>query len=92
MKRDFTILLILLLVLICIACSNAHAEPLCVMSVQASGGLHVRSAPDMESNVVYLLEDTETVIVLDQCGGWALVAKSSGDHRPIGWASMEYLK
>ena len=87
-----TLTLLAWLIIICVVASNALAEPLRLKSVQASGGLRVRREPDINSTAVYLLEDTETVIVLFELGEWTLVAKNCGDHAPIGWACSEYLR
>lgn len=72
--------------------ADALADPIKCKSVQASGGLRVRQEPYIDSRVVYLLEDTETVIVLIEAGEWTLVAKNIGDHAPLGWACSDYLK
>lgn len=87
-----TLTLLAWLIIICVVASNALAEPLRLKSVQARGGLRVRREPDINSTAVYLLEDTETVVVLFELGEWTLVAKNRGDHAPIGWACSEYLR
>lgn len=86
--------LLIMLVLIALVCTiaDAYAVPLRVMSVQARGGLNVRTAPSVEATSVYVLEDTETVIVLEWRDGWAQVAKNNGDRHPIGWVCGDYLK
>ena len=87
-----TLTLLAWLIIICVVASNALAEPMRLKSVQASGGLRVRKEPDINSKAVYLLDDTETVVALFELGEWTLVAKNTGDHAPIGWASSQYLK
>ena len=52
----------------------------------------MRQQPEITGKVVYLLDDTETVIALLNIGEWTLVAKNNGDHVPLGWASSQYLK
>lgn len=78
-------------VLTLVACFVVDALALEVRIVQAVGGLNVRQEPDISSRIVYLLDDCETVIVLEERCGWMLVAKNCGDHRPIGWACADYL-
>lgn len=80
-----------LVMIVCLA-ADALAEPMRVKSVQASGGLRVRREPSINANVVYLLEDTETAIILAEADGWSLVAKNNGEHSPLGWACSDYLK
>lgn len=87
-----TLTLLAWLIIICVVASNALAEPLRLKSVQASGGLRVRQEPDINSKAIYLLDDTETVIVLFELGEWTLIAKNIGDHAPLGWACSQYLK
>jgi len=77
---------------LCAMAADSQAEPITVMSVQASGGLNVRKEPRIDSACTYLLEDTETVIVLGWRDGWALVAKNNGMHTTLGWACGNYLK
>ena len=76
----------------CAMVTHSQAEVFTVMSVQASGGLNVRKEPNIESAAVYLLEDTETVIVRGWHDGWALVAKNNGNHNTLGWVCGKYLK
>lgn len=68
------------------------AETLCVMQVFASGGLRVRSEPGLDGNAVYLLENRETVIVIDEADGWYLVGKNIPPHVELGWVCGDYLK
>ena len=94
-KAIFTIKLIFALAVIigmCAIALNSQAEPISVMSVQANGGLNVREEPGVDSTATYLLEDTETVIVLEWKDGWALVAKNNGSHTTLGWVCGKYLK
>jgi len=98
MSKDKALFTFKLLVALClitaIACLAAEglAEPYTVRIVQASGGLNVRSEPTTSARAVYLLEDTETVVVLEWRDGWALVAKNSPPHWAIGWVCGDYLK
>jgi hypothetical protein len=78
--------------LVCCVVVDAGAAPVQCKIVQASGGLRVRSEPDINSRVVYMLDDTEIVVVLLELEEWTLVAKNSGDRTPIGWACSEYLR
>ena len=94
-KAMFTIRLVFLLAVIIGLCAivvNSQAEPIRVMSVQASGGWNVREQPTVEARVTYVLEDTETVIVLEWRDGWALVAKNTSKDMVLGWACGKYLK
>lgn len=81
-----------LLILCILALAAANGECWTVKLVQASGGLNVREKPDIRSKVVYLLENCETVIVLEENSGWAIVARNNGDHLPLGWVCADYLK
>ena len=94
-KAIFTIRLVFLLAVIVGLCAivvNSQAEPIQVMSVQARGGLNVRELPTEEARATYILEDTETVIVLEWRDGWALVAKNTSKDMVLGWACGKYLK
>ena len=94
-KAVFTIKLIFLLAVIvglCAIVMNSQSEPLHVMSVQASGGLNVRVEPSVDSTATYLLDDTETVIVLEWRNGWALVAKNISPDMVLGWVCGDYLR
>lgn len=94
-KAIFAIKLVFLLAVIVGMCAivvNSQAEPLHVLSVQARGGLNVRESPSAEAQAVYLLEDTETVIVLGWQDGWALVAKNISPDMVLGWACGDYLR
>ena len=94
-KALFTIKLVFVLAVIVSLCAivmNSKAEPYRVMSVQANGGLNVREEPSVDSTATYLLEDTETVIVMDWRDGWALVAKNNGSHTTLGWVCGKYLR
>lgn len=82
--------LAILVALICLA-TDALSEVLDVRIVQASGGLNVRKEPCVESQPIYLLEDCETVVVLYEQDGWALVGKNTPPHGAIGWACVDYL-
>lgn len=92
----FTIKLLLVLVLIaavaCMAPTSQAEEWLSVKIVQARGGLNVRAAPDASAKPVYLLEDTETVFVLEEWNGWARVAKNISPDMVLGWVCGDYLK
>jgi len=76
---------------VCLA-ADAMAEPLRVLIVQARGGLNVRASPGIDAKAVYLLDDCETVVILEEQDGWALVGKNIAPHAVLGWACMEYLK
>lgn len=93
-KALFTAKLLFTLALIAGLCALATAEAEWFESrqVTAHGGLNVRAEPCIESEAVYLLEETEVVVVHEWRHGWALVGKNIGDHRPIGWACGDYLK
>jgi len=94
-KALFAIKLLFALAVIagmCAIVTHSQAEPFTVMSVQASGGLNVRKEPNIDSTAIYLLENTETVIVLGWHDGWALVAKNNGSHNTLGWVCGKYLK
>lgn len=92
-KALFTAKLIITLAIIAGLCSLAlGADAMTVRLVQAKGGLNVREAPSMQAKIIYLLDDCETVIVLDRVDGWTLVAKNKGDHQPLGWVCSDYLK
>ena len=82
----------LLVMLVCAIHDVLAEEPMTLATVQARGGLNVRSAPTHSADAVYLLDDCETVILLARMDGWALVGKNIGDHAPIGWVKGEYLK
>lgn len=86
-------LLVTLAILVAIIClaADAMSEVLDVRLVQASGGLNVRKEPCIESRPIYLLEDCETVVVLDEQNGWALVGKNTPPHGAIGWVCVDYL-
>lgn len=95
MKAMFAIKLLVTLCIIALIASlaaDAMAEVWTVRSVQASGGLNVRCEPSIEARAIYLLEDAETVIVLEWFDTWALVAKNNGAHNPIGWVCGDYLR
>ena len=81
----------ILVLVVCLA-ADALAEIYEVRIVQASGGLNVREAPGIESKAVYLLEDTETVIVLEERDGWVLVAKNLSKDMVLGWVCGDYLR
>lgn len=72
-KLLFTLKLLAALAIIvgiaCMALDAMAAPDFTVRQVQARGGLNVREAPGIESKAVYLLEDTETVIVLKERDG-----------------------
>ena len=93
-KGMFTIkLLFTLAVLIgLLALGSARCEEMSIRSVQARGGLNVRETPGIESKATYLLEDTETVIVLEERDGWVLVAKNISRDMVLGWVCGDYLK
>ena len=93
-KALFIIKIIFTLGLITSMCALAigSADAMTLRIVQASGGLNVREAPTTEAKAVYLLDDCETVIVLEWRDGWALVAKNTTPHRAIGWVCGQYLK
>ena len=81
-------------VLALIACLavDALSEGLCVKIVQARGGLHVRSDPNADASIIYLLEDATTVIVLEYSNGWYRVAYNTPPHVELGWACGDYLR
>ena len=76
----------------CLALDAMSAPDFTVRQVQARGGLNVREAPGIESKATYLLEDTETVIVLEERDGWVLVAKNISRDMVLGWVCGDYLK
>lgn len=86
------LMLLALIVIICMMVTGGNAEVLEVRTVQARGGLNVRVQPNINSRIIYLLEDTETVIVRERRDGWALVARNDGKHLTIGWVNADYLK
>lgn len=95
-KALFTLKLLFMLALIvaiaCMALDSQAEEWLTVKIVQARGGLNVREQPSPEAKATYLLNDTETVIVLEWRDGWALVAKNINPDMVLGWACGDYLK
>lgn len=86
------LLALTLFVLLCMALDAQADEWYSVKSVQARGGLNVREQPSIEANATYLLEDTETVILLESRDGWALVAKNVSPKMVLGWVCLDYLK
>ncbi len=60
--------------------------------VTARGGLNVRREPNVHSQKVYTLEETDIVIILEWQDGWAHVANNYPPFLPIGWACGDYLK
>lgn len=90
----FTIKLLLVLIaaVACMAPTSQAEEWLSVKIVQARGGLNVRTDPNAEAKPVYLLEDTETVLVLEERDGWTLVAKNISPDMVLGWVCGKYLK
>ena len=93
-KALFTMKLIFTLAVIAGLCAIAvnGADAMTLKIVQASGGLNVRAEPSVEAKAVYLLENCETVVVLEERQGWALVAKNLPPHGVLGWACADYLK
>lgn len=95
-KSAFVIRLLFVLALIvsfaCMALDAQAVEFPPLKSVQARGGLNVREHPSAESDATYLLEDTETVFVLEWQNGWALVAKNVSTDMVLGWVCGDYLK
>lgn len=87
-------ILLTVCVLVLAACFaiDAMAEALTVRIVQASGGLNVRTGPGAEYKPVYLLDNCETVIVVREQDGWALVTKNHSRGVELGWVCEEYLK
>lgn len=81
-----------ILTLIACLAVDAMAETLNVRIVQASGGLNVRSGPGTEHTPVYLLDNCETVIVVQEQDGWALVSKNHSRSVELGWVCLDYLK
>lgn len=82
----------LLLMLVLVMCEALAEQPVETRTVSAHGGLNVRREPTTESRVVYVLEETTVVVILEWENGWALVASNHPPHLPIGWACGEYLK
>lgn len=72
--------------------ATVRAEPMCVMQVFASGGLRVRTDPTIEATAVYMLENRETVLVLEERDGWYRVGKNIPPHVELGWVCGEYLR
>lgn len=60
--------------------------------VTARGGLNVRREPNIHSQKVYTLEETDIVIILEWQDGWAHVANNYPPFLPIGWACGDYLR
>lgn len=88
-------LLFVLALIVAVACAalDAHADELHTLKiVQARGGLNVRETPCVDAKAVYLLDDTETVFVLEWLAGWALVAKNTNPDTVLGWVCGDYLK
>lgn len=98
MRQDKALLTFKLAAVLCIlalvAClaTEAVAAAYNTRMVTAHGGLNVRREPRLDSPVVYLLSETEVVIVLAFRNGWALVSKNSSPGTPIGWSCADYLK
>jgi len=92
----FTAKLLFTLALIaglCALAADSYAmEWIGTAQVQASGGLNVRQYPSIDAKAVYLLDDTEVVLIMDWHNGWALVAKNKGAHTVLGCACGDYLK
>jgi hypothetical protein len=86
----FTIAFIIYVVCTALSAQAVEFPPL--KSVQAHGGLNVRESPSAEAKAIYLLEDTETVFVLEWQNGWALVAKNISPGMVLGWACGDYLR
>ena len=93
-KALFTIKMVLALGLLAALCALAvgDAEALTVRIVQASGGLNVRESPSVDSKSVYLLDNCQTVVILEQRDGWALAARNTYPHTTLGWVCSDYLK
>ncbi len=93
-KALFTIKIIITLGVIVGLCALAisGADAMSLKIVQASGGLNVRQEPTIESKAIYLLDDCETVVVLEWRDGWAMVAKNTPPHSVLGWVCGDYLK
>lgn len=81
----FTMLLILIAV-------DAFAVSMETKIVSAHGGLNVRREPNAQSQRVYVLDETEIVVILEWRDGWARVANNYPPYLPIGWACGDYLK
>ena len=91
MRMRVIIILFLIAALIATA-ATVRAEPMCVMQVFASGGLRVRTEPSLDGTAVYLLDDRETVLVLEERDGWYRVGKNIPPHVELGWVCGEYLR
>lgn len=81
----FTMLFILIVV-------DAFAVSMETKIVSAHGGLNVRREPNAQSQRVYVLDETDIVVVLEWHDGWARVANNYPPFLPIGWACGDYLK
>lgn len=86
----FVLALIVTFIFVALDAQAAEFPPL--KSVQAHGGLNVRESPSAEAKATYLLEDTETVFVLEWQNGWALVAKNISPDMVLGWVCGKYLR
>ena len=71
---------------------TAFGEPLQTRCVAAHGWLNVRREPNIHSQKVYTLDETDIVIILEWQDGWAHVANNYPPFLPIGWACGDYLK
>lgn len=87
-----TLILLAWIVIIGTVATNSLAEPPRVLQVVASGGLRVRTEPSLDGKVVYLLDDRETVLVLEERDGWYRVGKNIPPHVELGWVCGEYLR
>lgn len=81
-----------LTMLVLLAVADALAEPIQTRIVTARGGLNVRRESTMQSQIVYTLDETDVVVVLEWHDGWARVANNTPPYTPIGWACGDYLK
>lgn len=85
-------MLALIVSFVCLTLTAQAAELPPLKIVWASGGLNVRESPNTEARATYLLENTETVFVIEWQNGWALVAKNVSTDMILGWVCGDYLK
>ena len=85
--------LLLTLFLTIMFVDTSLAERYQIALVNASGGLNVREAPDVESRRYFMLADRAWVVILETEENWALVHSRTliGKREPLGWVDMDYL-
>ena len=86
------IFLLILLAAVILAADALAMETITLMQVHASGGLNVREFPSTDAWVIYTLDNRETVSVLEESNGWALIGRNFAPFTPFGWVCSDYLK